>query len=40
MIWFDLPRATCVLGILMRIAKSYGQVRALRGASFEARPDV
>ena len=26
-IWFDLPRATCVLGILIRIAKSYGQVR-------------
>jgi len=26
-IWFDLPRATCMLGILMRIARSYGQVR-------------
>ena len=26
-IWFDLPRATCMLGILTRIAKSYGQVR-------------
>jgi adenylate kinase family enzyme len=26
-IWFDLPRATCMLGILMRVAKSYGHVR-------------
>ena len=26
-IWFDLPRRTCMLGILTRIAKSYGQVR-------------
>jgi adenylate kinase family enzyme len=26
-IWFDLPRATCMFGILTRIAKSYGQVR-------------
>ena len=26
-IWFDLPRSTCVLGIMARIAKSYGQVR-------------
>ena len=26
-IWFDLPRATCMLGILTRIAKSYGRVR-------------
>jgi adenylate kinase family enzyme len=26
-IWFDLPRAACMLGILTRIAKSYGQVR-------------
>jgi adenylate kinase family enzyme len=26
-IWFDLPRATCMWGILSRIAKSYGQVR-------------
>lgn len=25
--WFDLPRRTCMLGILTRIAKSYGQVR-------------
>jgi adenylate kinase family enzyme len=27
LIWFDLPRATCMLGILTRIAKSYGRVR-------------
>ena len=27
LIWFDLPRSTCMLGILMRIAKSYGRVR-------------
>ena len=27
LIWFDLPRATCMFGILTRIAKSYGQVR-------------
>src|SRR5215470_5398132 len=26
-IWFDLPRATCMWGIVSRIAKSYGQVR-------------
>ncbi|UGY03109.1 AAA family ATPase [Bradyrhizobium quebecense] len=26
-IWFDLPRLTCMLGILERIAGSYGQVR-------------
>lgn len=26
-IWFDLPRATCMLGILTRIAASYGRVR-------------
>jgi len=26
-IWFDLPRSTCMLGILMRIATSYGRVR-------------
>jgi adenylate kinase family enzyme len=25
--WFDLPRATCMLGILTRIARSYGRVR-------------
>jgi len=26
-IWFDLPRRTCMLGIMKRIAGSYGQVR-------------
>ena len=26
-IWFDLPRRTCMTGILIRIARSYGQVR-------------
>jgi len=26
-IWFDLPRRTCVLGITKRVAGSYGQVR-------------
>ncbi len=26
-IWFDLPRATCMFGILGRIARSYGRVR-------------
>jgi adenylate kinase family enzyme len=26
-IWFDLPRATCTIGILTRIATSYGRVR-------------
>jgi adenylate kinase family enzyme len=26
-IWFDLPRSTCMLGILTRIARSYGRVR-------------
>ncbi|MGY3603603.1 DNA topology modulation protein [Bradyrhizobium sp. Leo121] len=27
-IWFDLPRRTCMLGLARRIARSYGQVRA------------
>lgn len=27
LIWFDLPRATCMMGILTRVAKSYGRVR-------------
>ena len=26
-IWFDLPRLTCMTGILKRIASSYGEVR-------------
>ena len=26
--WFDLPRRTCMVGILARIATSYGQVRS------------
>ena len=26
-VWFDLPRRTCMAGILGRIAQSYGQVR-------------
>ena len=26
-IWFDLPRRSCMLGIMRRIASSYGQVR-------------
>jgi adenylate kinase family enzyme len=26
-IWFDLPRRTCVFGIMKRIAGSYGKVR-------------
>jgi adenylate kinase family enzyme len=26
-IWFDLPRSTCMIGILTRIARSYGKVR-------------
>jgi adenylate kinase family enzyme len=26
-VWFDLPRTTCVVGILTRIATSYGRVR-------------
>ena len=26
-IWFDLPRAACMWGILTRIAKTYGRVR-------------
>ena len=26
-IWFDLPRRSCMLGIMKRIAGSYGQVR-------------
>ena len=30
-IWFDLPRSTCMLGILKRIARSYGRVRPEMG---------
>jgi adenylate kinase family enzyme len=26
-IWFDLPRSSCMLGIMKRIAGSYGRVR-------------
>jgi adenylate kinase family enzyme len=26
-VWFDLPRTACMVGILTRIATSYGQVR-------------
>ena len=26
-IWFDLPRSSCLLGIMRRIASSYGRVR-------------
>ncbi|HYI29799.1 MAG TPA: DNA topology modulation protein [Bradyrhizobium sp.] len=26
-IWFDLPRRTCMMGIMTRIATSYGRVR-------------
>ena len=26
-IWFDLPRSTCMLGVLTRVATSYGRVR-------------
>jgi adenylate kinase family enzyme len=26
-IWFDLPRSTCMRGVLTRIVKSYGKVR-------------
>ena len=25
--WFDLPRRTCMIGIMTRIAASYGRVR-------------
>ncbi|MBN9006384.1 MAG: DNA topology modulation protein [Rhizobiales bacterium] len=27
-IWFDLPRVTCMIGVMTRIATSYGRVRA------------
>jgi adenylate kinase family enzyme len=30
-IWFDLPRRTCMLGILKRVARSHGQVRPEMG---------
>jgi adenylate kinase family enzyme len=26
-IWFDLPRVTCMIGVMTRIAKTYGRVR-------------
>lgn len=31
LIWFDLPRLTCMLGITRRIASTYGQVRPEMG---------
>ena len=30
-IWFDLPRSACLLGIVKRIARSYGKVRPEMG---------
>ena len=30
-IWFDLPRRTCMLGIVTRVATSYGRVRPEMG---------
>jgi adenylate kinase family enzyme len=30
-IWFDLPRRTCILGIMTRVATSYGRVRPEMG---------
>ena len=39
-IWFDLPRSTCMLGILGRIAGSYGQVRPEMAAGCPEKIDL
>ena len=39
-IWFDLPRSTCMLGILVRIAGSYGQVRPEMAAGCPEKIDL
>ena len=38
-IWFDLPRSTCMLGIVTRIATSYGRVRPEMGEGCPERID-
>jgi adenylate kinase family enzyme len=39
-IWFDLPRRTCMTGIMIRIATSYGQVRPEMAPGCPERIDV
>jgi adenylate kinase family enzyme len=40
LIWFDLPRAICMIGIMTRIAKSYGRVRPEMADGCPERIDV
>jgi adenylate kinase family enzyme len=39
-IWFDLPRRTCMLGIMRRVAGSYGKVRPEMAEGCPERVDV
>jgi adenylate kinase family enzyme len=39
-VWFDLPRRTCMIGIVSRIATSYGRVRPEMAAGCPERIDV
>ena len=39
-IWFDLPRSTCMFGILRRIAGSYGKVRPEMAAGCPEKIDL
>jgi adenylate kinase family enzyme len=39
-IWFDLPRRTCMLGIMTRIAGGYGRVRAEMAEGCPERVDL
>jgi adenylate kinase family enzyme len=39
-IWFDLPRRTCMLGIVTRIAQSYGRVRPEMGEGCPEKIDI
>jgi adenylate kinase family enzyme len=40
LIWFDLPRRTCMLGIVTRIARSYGRVRPEMGEGCPEKIDI
>jgi adenylate kinase family enzyme len=39
-IWFDLPRSICILGVLKRTAKSYGRVRPEMAEGCPERIDI
>ncbi|WGS17424.1 MULTISPECIES: DNA topology modulation protein [unclassified Bradyrhizobium] len=39
-VWFDLPRSTCMLGVFKRIAASYGKVRPEMAAGCPEKIDL